>query len=67
MRVVSRILVTLPLLWSVFNSVRSLPQTFDLCSVKQHHSSPRRLLAGVGGVRGIGGSQRFALAPASLS
>lgn len=63
-RVVSRTLVTLPLLWSVFDSVRSLPQTFDLCSVKQHHPSPRRLLAGVGGVRG---SHRVALAPASLS
>lgn len=33
---------TWPLLRSVFNSVRSLAQTYDLCCVWQHHPSPRR-------------------------
>lgn len=64
MQVASWTLVIWPLLQTVFNSVSSLAQTYDLCSMRQHHPSPRRLLAGVGGV---GGSHGVAVPPASLS
>lgn len=61
--VVSWTRVTWPLLQSVFNSVYSLAQTYDLCCLWQRHPSPRRPFVGVRGVRG---SHRVAVAPASF-
>lgn len=37
-----------PFLSSIFNSVCSLAQTYDLCSVWQSHPSPRQLACGSG-------------------
>lgn len=65
MRVVSWTLVTRPLLPSIFDSVCSLAQTYDLCSVRQHHPSPSRLLGGVGALGAHTGS--LSLPPSLLS
>lgn len=64
-RVVSWTLVTRPLLPSIFDSVCSLAQTYDLCSVRQHHPSPSRLLGGVGALGAHTGS--LSLPPSLLS
>lgn len=64
MGVVSWTLITWLPLWPVFDSVRSLAQTYDLCSVRQHYPSPRWPLAGV---EGFGGPHRVSVVPDSLS